>query len=474
MLLRSKLIFSFFFFLCLFFLRTTHAQTARRVTETLLSKNGMSEMLDNSYTISNNLRRVAFRIRKGEKMIAVIDTIPGNAYDDVCMPVFSPNGQRFAYTARNGAVRMLVVDNEQIVTMDTSSVITCVLFSADNKNIVYVLTENQKYFLIVNGNKSGPYDYINENSIRFNDNNGGIAYLVKLNDKQFIVYNGKKSGPYDQAGFPVLSTEGNHMAYWVIIDKQLFVILDGKKNKPFDAVGSIIFSEDGKHIFYDVMRNGKQGVVCDTAESEMYVSLHSITTSPDGSRLAYGISLSPGEGEFRDYVVVDGKKAGPYEQVMPTSLIFSPDGKELAYCAQLPLSTIVNGVKVESEDEWFVVQNGKEQKRYHQLQGIPVFSPNSLRMAYAGEKNSKRMINSDGMEGDSFDDIYFMVFSPDSKRMAYSVRLDNKEWVVLDGNNGKAYDDILGQGEIIFDSPDSFHYIAIKGNNIYLVEEKLE
>ena len=54
------------------------------------------------------------------------------------------------------------------------------------------------------------------------------------------------------------------------------------------------------------------------------------------------------------------------------------------------------------------------------------------------------------------------------------LKLDNKESVVVDGEGGHAYDAILGQGEFIFDAPDSFHYMAAKGNNIYLVEEKLK
>ncbi len=42
------------------------------------------------------------------------------------------------------------------------------------------------------------------------------------------------------------------------------------------------------------------------------------------------------------------------------------------------------------------------------------------------------------------------------------------------GGNGKTYDHIVtARGELLFDSPDRFHYLAQKGNAIYLVEEVL-
>jgi hypothetical protein len=46
--------------------------------------------------------------------------------------------------------------------------------------------------------------------------------------------------------------------------------------------------------------------------------------------------------------------------------------------------------------------------------------------------------------------------------------------VVVDGKEGKPYDSIIfiyNGGNIVFDSKDSFHYLARKGKGIYLVEE---
>jgi hypothetical protein len=66
--------------------------------------------------------------------------------------------------------------------------------------------------------------------------------------------------------------------------------------------------------------------------------------------------------------------------------------------------------------------------------------------------------------------------SPDSQRVAYVAQLGDKQFVVVDGKEGKQYDNIItmGGGRIVFDSADSFHYLARKGADVYLLEERIQ
>ena len=61
--------------------------------------------------------------------------------------------------------------------------------------------------------------------------------------------------------------------------------------------------------------------------------------------------------------------------------------------------------------------------------------------------------------------------SPDSKRVTCRAWMDDKWFVVVDGKEEKRYNAIIlvWGGRIIFDSPDSTHYLAMIGNNIHLV-----
>ena len=81
------------------------------------------------------------------------------------------------------------------------------------------------------------------------------------------------------------------------------------------------------------------------------------------------------------------------------------------------------------------------------------------------------------MEGKKYDAILerSLSFSPDSKRVAYIAEDGGKQFVVVDGMEGKRYDIFFPQsgGSVGFDSPDSFHYFALEGNTVYLVEERI-
>ena len=90
----------------------------------------------------------------------------------------------------------------------------------------------------------------------------------------------------------------------------------------------------------------------------------------------------------------------------------------------------------------------------------------------AVEGETSGFIVVDGEEGSAYDFVGFPVFSPDSQHIAYYVILGNRRFVVVDDDEGKEYVYII-KGNIIFDSPTSFHYLAIKDNKIYLVEETI-
>ncbi len=90
----------------------------------------------------------------------------------------------------------------------------------------------------------------------------------------------------------------------------------------------------------------------------------------------------------------------------------------------------------------------------------------------------KRFVVVDGREEKQYDGIVTdsVIFSPDSQRVAYGAGVNNKQFVVVDGKEGQPYDSIvaIGGGRIVFDSADSLHYLAQKGDDIYLVEGRIE
>ena len=106
------------------------------------------------------------------------------------------------------------------------------------------------------------------------------------------------------------------------------------------------------------------------------------------------------------------------------------------------------------------------------------FSPDGKRSAYTAEKDGKWLVVIDGNEGEKYDDIKTApVFSPDSGITVYTAKNKDREFVVVENNEGEKYDRVFlneGNESVLFGQPGTFHYIARKGNNIFLVEEKVK
>lgn len=68
-----------------------------------------------------------------------------------------------------------------------------------------------------------------------------------------------------------------------------------------------------------------------------------------------------------------------------------------------------------------------------------------------------------------------LVFSPDSKHIAFVASSGERLAVVLDEVEGQPYDLIVTKGGgVVFDSPTSFHYLVLKGDAFYVVEEVIQ
>jgi hypothetical protein len=101
-------------------------------------------------------------------------------------------------------------------------------------------------------------------------------------------------------------------------------------------------------------------------------------------------------------------------------------------------------------------------------------SHDGKRFAYWATEDGKSFVVLDGKEEKRYDGISrggHPVFSPGGKHFGYVIFKEKNCFVVLDGKEGKEYDRIFT--DIIFDSEDTFHYLALKDGGVYLVENRL-
>ncbi len=203
-----------------------------------------------------------------------------------------------------------------------------------------------------------------------------------------------------------------------------------------------------------------------------------MAVSDDGLHLAYEVALPNGDKAL----YVDGRETGPFDDIVDTSLRFSPDGTRIAF------------VEVDGDGVRMVVDGEKGRT----FEAIPfdsaVFSPDGQRFAYAGRIKRETLREAedgtpaaieeewsvilDGQELGRFEDVaaHGLTFSPDSQRLAYVVEEDSGWTVIVDGTRSRYWGAIAGRDDpaVVFDGPDRIHYMTITGRDVFLVEEQIE
>ena len=144
--------------------------------------------------------------------------------------------------------------------------------------------------------------------------------------------------------------------------------------------------------------------------------------------------------------------------------MFSPDSKHVVYEAMIG-------------NKWFIVLDGKEEKQYDWIANL-VLSSDGRHVAYAAKAGNTWFTVLDGEEGKQYNGFErdSHVFSPDNKHLAYAAEANKKWLLVMDGKEIGQFDAIVANagGKIIFDSSDRLHFLAIRGNSIYLIEQNIQ
>lgn len=131
------------------------------------------------------------------------------------------------------------------------------------------------------------------------------------------------------------------------------------------------------------------------------------------------------------------------------------------------------------------IVDGIEEEQYDGIgEGTLIFGPYARhsvygdKMSFMENKNGANVIMIDGKGRKQYSDIIegTLIFSPDGKHVVFGAQDGDKQFVIVDGKKDSGYDFIIFPyegGTIIFDSLNSFHYLARKGAGIYLVEEMI-
>jgi len=427
-----------------------------------------------SFTFSPDSRRTAYTaimLRERRDEVLVLDGVASETgYSSIgAGPVFSPDSQHVGMIARLNASsfdEVPVIDGREGEPHEDFSWEST--FTPDSKRFVYAVRINEQYVM--------REDSVDGGAPRIERDHGPavltgnffygperqIGYVAKAADgKVFVVYNGQEdTHRFEEIQYIRISADGKHIAY--VAEPKSFrhvVVANGTRGRVYEdlEVDTLDISPDGQHWGYVVEKRRKYLTVMDGQEQPPYDGVTGPVYSPDSQRWAY-LAVSNG----KVISVVNGKAGKAYDdRGLP---VFSPDSKSAAFWAK-------------AGDRTFVVHNGQKQKDYDDV-GTPVFSPDSQRLAYLAKQGERWLMVDAGRPGKLYDDVKGkFYFSPDSRHLAMIVYYQDQEMVVVNGVEGTRYDSVVtlgGVAKIHFDGDGKFHYLATKGNELFLVEESLE
>ncbi len=262
-----------------------------------------------------------------------------------------------------------------------------------------------------------------------------------------------------------LSRDQKRVAFKISENGKEWAVIDGKPQAVYDKVKlGRVFSPDSSRTGYTAVRDGKESPVIDGIEGRGYEPWDAmyVRFSPDSKRVAIRVRIGNNA-----VMIIDGVEGNLYKSIQTYEWpdVFSPDSKRTAYVGE------------KSEKQNVAVLDGVEGKAYEYIDDLQ-FSPDSNRILYRASRDGSSFVVVDGVEGPKFD--YFSLFpsghfSPDSQRVTYrACRKSGYHTMVVDSIAGTEYEEI--EFHPMCFSPDSTHlaYVAKIGEKQCVVEDGKE
>jgi hypothetical protein len=310
---------------------------------------------------SPDSRRLAYPAqRKNGAWVVVVDGEEGAPWDGIGALVFSPDSRHLAYLAQRGERWHVVRDGAPgpaLEGMQRGSL----RFSPDSRSLLLVSLGEGQARVVQDGRRGPPCRRIGR---LLPGPSGRLAYVCAGPSGQRVV-NGDEPGPvFDEIGELVASADGSQIAYSARRGQRWQVLLNGRAVAGDQAVqpSGLRFTSDGR-LLYVAGRGRGELVVFGGREGPTFDEVQLPVTGPGGRwghigrrgdryfvvldgvekpipAAATGLVLGPGAGRHAYLVrrgpqveVVHDRGRHRFDLVLPNTLVFSADGRELGFLA---------------------------------------------------------------------------------------------------------------------------------------------
>jgi hypothetical protein len=221
--------------------------------------NEYQEILYKSLIFSPDGNQFAYIARDSDKWIAVLNGYPSSAYDQILYPVFSPDSSNFYYTYKKDN-KWALYQNATTTQFYDNPVYP--VFSLGENKGGYIINEQGKEYFVLNDLKSDAWDDILKNTLEFSKDGQSYIYSAKAGDSWYVIYNSEKFGPYQAVLETEISDDGKNFAYNANINGQWYLIKnDNNPIGPFDYVYDFKFSADSKDLVYCLYKDKKWEII---------------------------------------------------------------------------------------------------------------------------------------------------------------------------------------------------------------------
>lgn len=377
--------------------------------------------------------------RVGPSCVMVGNT-PGEEFDAIEPHItFSPDGKTLVYPARSGDKKYAVVNGRKSEAYDEIG--AYFVFTPDGRHISYMAnlgakeqmmgpSEGGKWFVVLDGKKGPEFDGFWWPV--FKPAGETLAYSAREGKKELVIVDGKKIAEFDGVNGLTYSLDGSHMAYAAESGGKWSVYVDATKGPEFDLVTGPHFSADGRVVAYGANEGGTKegpgefngGRWCAIIDGKKFCEMEGPGApymSPDGKRVACRISMG---GVFLGFwridganwrMDIDGRRGETLEWVgWP---VWSPSGDRCAY-----------EVWEKSKDVQFVMTGDRKGEAFDWITTAIVFSADGKSLAYGASKDLKAFTVVNDKKTEEFDEVWAPEFSPDGKRIGFGALKGREFW----------------------------------------------
>lgn len=315
-------------------------------------------------------------------------------------------------------------------------------------------------------------DYAGVESLTLSPDGRRIAFVIPENGRLRMVVDGTMGMPFDQIGTPVFTPDSRHLAYKAKSGELWRLVVDGKQAEarylvygeprmsrglsgivvmeksseqgPFAIVAyapdlkrTVIKEIQARDVYFDQDVSTAAAVAVSGAKKKMVVfSLKSQGPVSEGAEFddimqpvfdASGRSLAyVGQNGADRFLVLDGKLHPMSGANLGELPVISPDRKSL-------------GAVLVTSKVFFRQMFGpktSDGKKYDAINEL-AYAPDGRHHVYAAENNGRCFVVVNGREGPPFDRVVSPRFSPDGRFLTYRARRDGKRFLVVADPDGR-------------------------------------